>query len=183
MLTNPAISAVIALVGFAVGYAEFAMVQVPITMVAASIGVLLFFVQHQFEATSWDEAEDWDFHRAAVAGSSHYELPAVLRWFTANTGVHHVHRLRSRIPNYRLQDSLKRAPELRRINRITFLESLKCVPLTLRHEERRRLVGFASLAGCRAVLRGFADSEWPPLRSCLTAAHPLPDLGRLRKMT
>ncbi len=159
LLTNLAIVAVIALVGFVVGYAEFALVQVPITMIAASIGVWLFFVQHQFEATSWDKAEDWDFHRAAVAGSSYYELPSVLRWFTANIGVHHVHHLCSRIPNYRLQDCLKRAPELRRINRITLLESLKCVPLTLWDEERRRLVSFDSLARTRRVSRDLADTE------------------------
>ncbi len=159
LLTNLAIVAVIALVGFAVGYAEFAMVQVPITMIASSIGVWLFFVQHQFEATSWDKAEDWDFHHAAVAGSSHYELPAVLRWFTANIGVHHVHHLCSRIPNYRLQDCLKRAPELRLINRITFLESLKCVPLTLWDEERRRLVSFASLTRGRKAARSAGFPE------------------------
>ena len=88
-----------------------------------------------------------------MAGSSHYELPAVLRWFTANIGVHHVHHLCSRIPNYRLQDCLKRAPELRLINRITFLESLKCVPLTLWDEERRRLVSFASLTRGRRATR------------------------------
>lgn len=149
LLTNLAIVAVIALVGFVVGYAEFAMIQVPITMIAASVGVWLFFVQHQFEATSWDKAADWDFHRAAVAGSSYYELPAVLRWFTANIGVHHVHHLCSRIPNYRLQDCLKRVPELRRINRVTLLESFKCVPLTLWDEERRRLVSFGTLARAR----------------------------------
>ena len=153
LLTNLAIVAVIALVGFVVGYAEFAMIQVPITMIAASIGVWLFFVQHQFEATSWDKAEGWDFHRAAVAGSSHYELPAVLRWFTANIGVHHVHHLCSRIPNYRLQDCLKRVPELRRINRVTLLESFKCVPLTLWDEERRRLVSFGALARARRSAR------------------------------
>ena len=149
LLTNLAIVAVIALVGFVVGYAEFAMIQVPITMIAASVGVWLFFVQHQFEATSWDKAADWDFHRAAVAGSSYYELPAVLRWFTANIGVHHVHHLCSRIPNYRLQDCLKHVPELRRINRVTLLESFKCVPLTLWDEERRRLVSFGTLARAR----------------------------------
>ncbi len=159
LLTNLAIVAVIALVGFAVGYAEFAMVQVPITMIASSIGVWLFFVQHQFEATSWDKAEDWDFHHAAVAGSSHYELPAILRWFTANIGVHHVHHLCSRIPSYRLQDCLKRAPELRLINRITFLESLKCVPLTLWDEERRRLVSFASLTRGRKAARSAGFPE------------------------
>ena len=66
------------------------------------IGVWLFYVQHQFEETFWAEDDDWSLHEAALHGSSHYDLPAVLRWFTANIGVHHVHHLSSRIPFYRL---------------------------------------------------------------------------------
>ena len=146
LATNLAIAAVIALVGFVVGYAEFAMVQIPITMIASSIGVWLFFVQHQFEETYWAGTGEWQFHEAAIEGSSYYDLPPILRWFTANIGVHHVHHLCSRIPNYRLQDCLKRIPELRRINRITLRDSLKGLPLTLWDEERRCLVSFGQLA-------------------------------------
>jgi acyl-lipid omega-6 desaturase (Delta-12 desaturase) len=78
------------------------LVQLPITLLAGSIGVWLFYVQHQFEDTFWAHDEGWNFHEAALHGSSHYDLPSVLRWFTANIGVHHVHHLCSRIPYYRL---------------------------------------------------------------------------------
>ena len=76
-----------------VGWREFLLVQAPITWLASSIGVWLFYVQHQFEDTSWERDEDWTFHDGALAGSSHLDLPPVLRWFTANIGVHHVHHL------------------------------------------------------------------------------------------
>ena len=85
-----------------VGLGPFLLVQLPITLLAASIGVWLFYVQHQFEDTFWEHDEDWTFQEAALHGSSHYVLPPVLRWFSANIGVHHVHHLSSRIPYYRL---------------------------------------------------------------------------------
>ena len=159
MVTNLAIGGVVALIGFVVGYAEFAMVQVPITMIAASIGVWLFFVQHQFEGTYWARSDEWDFHSAAVAGSSYYDLPRVMRWFTANIGVHHVHHLCSRIPNYRLQACLKRVPELRLINRLTLRQSVACVPLTLWDEQRQRLVSFRTLARNRAAAKRASEKE------------------------
>lgn len=159
LVTNLAIGGVIALLGFVTGYAEFAMVQVPITMLAGSIGVWLFFVQHQFDGTYWARSAEWDFHTSAVAGSSHYDLPSVMRWFTANIGVHHVHHLCSRIPSYRLQDCLKRVPELRLINRLTLRQSMSCVPLTLWDEEHRRLVSFRTLARNRATARRAAENE------------------------
>jgi fatty acid desaturase len=105
-------------------------------------GVWLFFVQHQFEDTSWSRDEGWSFHEAALHGSSHYHLPGVLRWFTANIGVHHVHHLCSRIPFYRLPDVPRDYPELSDVGRITFFQSLRCVPRALWDEKRRRLISF-----------------------------------------
>src|SRR6266540_323252 len=75
--------------------------RLPITLLAGSIGV---YAQHQFEDTFWGEGRTWKLHPAALHGSSHYQLPGILRWFTANIGVHHVHHLCSRIPYYRLPD-------------------------------------------------------------------------------
>jgi acyl-lipid omega-6 desaturase (Delta-12 desaturase) len=89
---------------------------------------------------SHDEA--WSFHEAALHGSSHYHLPGVLRWFTANIGVHHVHHLCSRIPCYRLPDVLRGHPKLAAVGRITLLQSLRCVRLALWDEDRRRLISF-----------------------------------------
>ena len=98
MATNLAIAVLAATMIWLVGLGPFLLVQLPISLLAGSIGVWLFFVQHQFADTFWTRDEGWNFHEAALRGSSHYDLPNVLRWFTANIGVHHVHHLCSRIP-------------------------------------------------------------------------------------
>ena len=145
MGTNAAIAALVAAVIWLVGYGPFLLVHLPITVLAASIGVWLFYVQHQFEDTYWSHDQDWSFHEAALLGSSHYHLPVVLRWFTANIGIHHIHHLSSRIPCYRLPDVLRDHPELAGVGRMTLLRSLRSVPLVLWDEERRQLVSFADV--------------------------------------
>lgn len=144
MVTNLAIAFVVAAVIWLVGVIPFLLVQLPITLLAAALGVWLFYVQHQFEDTLWEHDPDWNFHDAALHGSSHYDLPPVLRWFTANIGVHHVHHLSSRIPYYRLPEVLQDRPELQNIGRLTLLESLKGIRLALWDENERRLVSFAA---------------------------------------
>jgi len=145
LLTNLLSGLIVVGLGLAVGFGTFAMVQIPITLLAGTIGVWLFYVQHQFEDTHWAKEGAWDFHTAALEGSSYFHMPAVMRWFTANIGAHHVHHLCSRIPNYRLADCLRRYPELRQMNRVTLWQSLKCLPLTLWDEEQRRLVSFRAM--------------------------------------
>ena len=119
------------------------LIFLPTSLVAASIGMWLFYVQHQFEDTSWDQSDDWQVHDAALNGSSHYVLPGLLRWFSANIGVHHVHHLYARIPFYRLPQVLKDHPELADAQRLTLWQSLGCVKLQLWCEKRRRLVSLA----------------------------------------
>lgn len=145
MANNLAIAAVVVLTMYFVGVSEFLLIQIPILLLASSIGVWLFFVQHQFEGTQWAGAEQWDMQRAALQGSSHYDLPAVLRWFTANIGVHHVHHLSSRIPYYRLQRVLRDHPELKDMGRLTLWQSFSCVRLALWDEVKGRLVSFREL--------------------------------------
>jgi omega-6 fatty acid desaturase (delta-12 desaturase) len=128
---------------WALGAKLFLLIHLPIVLVAASLGVWFFYVQHQFERTHWDTGGDWSFHPAALFGSSHYQLPAILRWFSANVGVHHVHHLASRIPFYRLPRVLREVPILARVNRISLRESFRAVRLVLWDERRRRLVSFA----------------------------------------
>ena len=128
-----------------VGLGPFLLVQLPITLLAGSIGVWLFYVQHQFEDTFWAHDEGWNFHEAAMQGSSHYALPSVLRWFTANIGVHHVHHLCSRIPYYRLPQVLRDHPELAAVGRLTLFQSLQCVRMVLWDERRRRLISFREM--------------------------------------
>jgi omega-6 fatty acid desaturase (delta-12 desaturase) len=119
----------------------------PVMLVGSWIGVWLFFVQHQYEGTYWDRGEEWSFHKAAVLGSSYYELPRILRWFTGNIGLHQIHHLCSRIPNYRLQECLDASPELQRLSRkLTFGASLKSMKLALWDENSRKLVAFSDPA-------------------------------------
>ncbi len=143
MSTNAAIALLVTAMIWLVGVIPFLLVQLPITLLASSIGVWLFYVQHQFEETLWEHEDDWTFHETALHGSSHYDLPGPLRWLTANIGIHHVHHLCSRIPSYRLPEVLRDHPQLRHIGRLTLSQSLASVPLVLWDEEKRRLVSFA----------------------------------------
>lgn len=145
MVTNLAIAAVVATLTWFIGIKAFLLVHLPITLLAGTAGVWLFYVQHQFEHTMWDRGEGWSLQQAALHGSSHYDLPAPLRWITANIGVHHVHHLSSRIPYYRLSRVLYDHPELRDVGRITLLQSFQCVRLVLWDEARRRLVSFREI--------------------------------------
>lgn len=145
MATNIAIGLTVMGMVMLVGIGPFLLVQVPITLFAATAGVWLFYVQHQFEGTFWAEERSWSFHEAALHGSSHYRLPALLRWFTANIGAHHIHHLCSRIPCYRLPHVLRDYPELAALNRITLVESFGCVRLALWDEGRQRLISFREL--------------------------------------
>lgn len=142
MATNAAIVAIVGGMIWLVGWQMFLLVQLPITALAGSIGVWLFYVQHQFEDTIWEREGDWDLHEAALHGSSHYDLPGVLAWFTANIGVHHVHHLCSRIPYYNLPKVLREHPDLSQVSRLTLFESFRCVRLVLWCEEKRRLISF-----------------------------------------
>ena len=140
--TNVAIAAVLALAMYLFGVADILLVQIPVTLIASSIGVWLFFVQHQFERTYWERHKDWSFADAALRGSSYYALPRVLRWFTADIGIHHIHHLCSRIPNYRLSECLAAHPALGDVERLTLWQSIRCMRLTLWDEGQKRLVGF-----------------------------------------
>lgn len=145
MLTNLSIGAIVVTMIWVVGVGPFLLVQLPIILLASSMGVWLFYVQHQFEETYWSEGEDWNIKDAALGGSSHYDLPGILRWFTANIGVHHVHHLSSRIPFYRLSQVLRDYPELADTGRLTLLESLRCVRLVLWDEKCQRMISFNQL--------------------------------------
>jgi len=124
------------------GAAPVLIVNLITMLLAATIGVWLFYVQHQFEGAMWARNGEWKRDAAALAGSSHYDLPPVLRWFTANIGIHHVHHLSSRIPFYRLTRVLKDHPELRDVSRVRLWESFRFARLSLWDEAAGRLVSF-----------------------------------------
>ena len=140
--TNFCIALLAAALIWLMGLYPFLTVQMPIVLIAATVGVWLFYVQHQFEETHWSDEKSWNFQRAALHGSSHYELPVVLRWFTGNIGIHHVHHLSSKVPFYRLPEILRDYPELRETGRVTLLQSLRCIKLALWDERDKRLVSF-----------------------------------------
>ncbi len=143
MGTNLALAIAVAGMLWLGGWQMLAFVYVPTLMLAASIGVWLFYVQHQFEDTYWARRPAWDATESALHGSSHYDLPPILRWMTGNIGVHHVHHVSSRIPFYRLQTVLKHHPHLKDVGRIRFFESLRLAGLALWDEAGQRLVSFS----------------------------------------
>ena len=110
MATNVAIGIIVGALIWLIGLKALVVVYLPTLLLAASMGVWLFYVQHQFEEMTWRDGESWSLHEAALHGSSHYDLPTVLRWITANIGIHHVHHLCSRIPYYRLPRVLRDVP-------------------------------------------------------------------------
>ena len=146
MATNAAIAVLAAGAIWLLGIGSFLLLHLPVAVLAASVGVWLFYVQHQFEETVWDPDKEWDLHEAALHGSSHYDLPGVLRWFTANIGVHHIHHLASRIPYYRLPQVLRDRPELKEVGRLSLLQSFGCVKLVLWDEGKKRLIPFRDVA-------------------------------------
>jgi omega-6 fatty acid desaturase (delta-12 desaturase) len=145
MSTSLAIAGVVVAMCALVGVQSFLLVQVPITLLSGAAGVWLFYVQHQFEGTYWARQAEWSFDAGALQGSTHYDLPGVLRWFTANIGIHHIHHLASRIPSYRLREALVDHPELHDVGRLTLRQSHRCFRLALWNEESGRLIGFREL--------------------------------------
>ena len=144
LLLDLAIVAVYGTLAFFMGWVHFVIVFAPIVVLSAAAGVWLFYIQHQFEETHWSRDGVWDRKTAAILGSSYYELPAILNWFTGNIGLHHIHHLCSHIPNYRLQECMAGKPELASINKLTIWESLKSAHLALWDEDTKRLVPFSA---------------------------------------
>jgi acyl-lipid omega-6 desaturase (Delta-12 desaturase) len=142
MATNLGLVAALTGLWFLGGFAAIFAIWLPSVLVGATIGVWLFYVQHQFEAAHWDHEEDWSLHDAALHGSSHYVLPQPLQWLTANLGLHHIHHLQSRLPFYRLPEVLRDFPPLAQAQRMTIRESLVNARLHLWDPESRRLLSW-----------------------------------------
>lgn len=124
------------------GWAPILLIFLPSTILASSLGVWLFYVQHQFEHAHWENEDDWDVHEAALHGSSHYLLPPVLQWLSGNIGIHHVHHLNSRIPFYRLPEVLRDHADLTVGAELTIRESLATAKLHLWDEDGKRLLSY-----------------------------------------
>jgi omega-6 fatty acid desaturase (delta-12 desaturase) len=128
-----------------IGFWPLVLVHLPIAFLASVVGVWLFVVQHQYEHTYWRHHDQWDYAEASLAGSSHLVLPRPLQWLTASIGLHHLHHLDSRIPNYRLQECLDQNPQMQAATRITLSDGLHCLRFALWDEDRGVMVGFGDL--------------------------------------
>ncbi len=126
--------------GLIFGFGTVLLVYLPIVLITAWLGGWLFYVQHQFEESYWERQDKWNYSEAAVLGSSYYDLHPILQWFTGNIGLHHIHHLNAKIPNYRLQECMDDEPALRDINRITLMESFKLRKLRLWDETKNKMV-------------------------------------------
>jgi acyl-lipid omega-6 desaturase (Delta-12 desaturase) len=143
MGTNAGILALLIAASLFIGPVAVALTFAPVMIGAATTGVWLFYVQHQFEDTYWEKSAGWDAQDAALMGSSYYDLPQPLRWFSGCIGLHHIHHLSSRVPFYRLQEVLDDYPELKEVRRITLSGGFATVPLVLWDEAASRLISFA----------------------------------------
>ena len=125
-----------------VGWKAFLIVQIPMICLGGTIGIWLFYVQHQFDETHWSRKPEWTREHAALYGSSYYVLPKPLMWFTGNIGIHHVHHLSARVPFYNLHKTLKAFPELNNMNRLSLKDSFACTRLALWDEAKGKLLSF-----------------------------------------
>jgi omega-6 fatty acid desaturase (delta-12 desaturase) len=145
--TNIALVAFIGAACWLMGWREYLLVQVPAVLLGGAAGVWLFYVQHQFEDAYWESSEAWSYADAALRGSSYLKLPKVLQFFSGNIGLHHVHHLSARIPNYNLQRAHDENPIFHDVPTLSLWDGLRAVRLKLWDEKRGRLVTFAEARG------------------------------------
>jgi acyl-lipid omega-6 desaturase (Delta-12 desaturase) len=144
-LTNVIIVAVIALMCWAIGWQSFLIIQGSIFMISGSAGIWLFYVQHTFEDSYFEEDKNWEYVLAAVEGSSFYKLPKLMQWLTGNIGFHHVHHLSPRVPNYKLEEAHKNTPPLQHVPTITLATSLQSLRFRLWDENKKNFVSFKEI--------------------------------------
>jgi acyl-lipid omega-6 desaturase (Delta-12 desaturase) len=166
IVTNVALAALVGGLCLLVGWREYLLVQGPLLLLAGAAGVWLFYVQHQFEDTYWQSADDWSYADAALRGSSHLKLPKVLQFFTGNIGLHHVHHLSTRVPNYNLQRAHDENPIFHDVPTLSLWDGLRAVRLKLWDEDTGRLLTFAE---ARRATPSHPD-RWP---TATTSSSPI----------
>jgi len=132
-----------------IGWRDFVLVEVPFVFLAGGAGIWLFYVQHQFDQTYWQRSPEWSYEDAALRGSSYLKLPKVLQFFTGSIGLHHVHHLGAKIPNYNLQRAHDREAIFRSVPTLSFADGLRATRLKLWDEDAARLVTWREVRGRR----------------------------------
>jgi acyl-lipid omega-6 desaturase (Delta-12 desaturase) len=141
--TNFALIVLLGALCWLMGWRQYLLVQVPTIVLAGGAGIWLFYVQHQFEDVYWETSARWSYSDAALRGSSYLKLPKVLQFFSGNIGLHHVHHLSTRIPNYNLQRAHDENPIFQDVPTLSLTDGLRAVRLKLYDEESGRIVSFA----------------------------------------
>ena len=144
-LTNVSILVLSGLLCWVLGWQSFLLVEGPIFFISGSLGIWLFYVQHTFEDSYFEENEDWEYVKAAVEGSSFYKLPKLFQWLTGNIGYHHVHHLSPRVPNYKLEKVHNNTIPLQHVPTITLVSSLRSLKFHLWDEHQKKFVGFRDI--------------------------------------
>lgn len=144
---NAVLALAITLLSLTLGWQVLLLVHLPVMLLAGAAGVWLFYVQHQFESAYWARGRAWNFQRSAVEGSSYYDLPKILHWFSANIGYHHLHHVATRVPNYRLRACFYSHPRLQQATRLTLRTSMRSARLRLWDAQARRMVPFSAIGG------------------------------------
>ncbi|WP_129690981.1 fatty acid desaturase [Gottfriedia acidiceleris] len=157
-LTNILIVGVSALFCLTIGWENYLIVEGPIFFISAVLGIWLFYVQHQFEDTYFEEDANWEYVKAAVEGSSFYKLPKLLQWITGNIGYHHVHHLSPRVPNYNLESVHNNTLPLQSVPTITLKTSLTSLKFKLWDEEKKQFVGFKDIKSIYKINRESSDT-------------------------
>lgn len=139
--TNLALAIIVPLMILAFGWRAYVIVQLMVLFFATSVGVWLFYVQHNFEGVYWERHNQWDYFQASIQGSSFYKLPALLQWFSGNIGFHHIHHLGAKIPNYNLSKAYYENPMFQ-IKPLTLSSSMKSLKWRLYDEANHRLAGW-----------------------------------------
>jgi omega-6 fatty acid desaturase (delta-12 desaturase) len=143
--TNIVVLIMAALISFLIGVKAFLMIQLPVILIAHSLGIWLFYIQHQFDDVYWERDNKWDYKVSAIQGSSFLKLPAVLQWFTGNIGFHHVHHLSSRIPNYYLAKCHRENEIFRQVKPIIWFSTFRSLTLGLWDEANQRMISFRKI--------------------------------------
>ena len=156
IITDAVIAGILLAATLTIGIKAYLLIQMPIMLLGGAGGVWLFYIQHQFDPSYWARTEEWQSMDAALRGSSYYKLPRILQWISGNIGLHHIHHLRPRIPNYNLQDCLNATPELQLPDPLYFWPSLKSVRLKVWDEKRKLLLTLKEMSRQLRQRRGAA---------------------------
>jgi len=144
-LTNLALFALVAALGYVLGYAELLLVHIPILVFTAWAGTWIFYVQHQFEDAYWEKGDNWNFDQASMQGSSYYKLPTPLRWLSNNICIHHIHHYQPSIPSHKVNQCFNEVEYFRQVKPLNMRESLKNANLSLWDETKNKMIRFSEL--------------------------------------